>query len=56
MIQKVNMEKSWSGNNVGVGCSSALIGHSRFFVIKVGCDTVWVVFVVGFVTVVIGSQ
>jgi hypothetical protein len=25
---------------VGVGCSSALIGHWRFFVIKVGCDCV----------------
>lgn len=25
---------------MGVGCSSALIGHSRFFVITVGCDTV----------------
>lgn len=40
MIQKVNMEKSWSSNNVGIGCSSALIGHLRYFIIKVGCGTV----------------
>lgn len=55
MIQKVNLEKSWSSNNVGVGCGSALIGRSRFFIIKLGCDTVQVVFVVDFV-IMVGSQ